>query len=848
MGGVARLFAGLDGATLSQLGADFTVVAATTQDNCPAALPYVARWAGVTLPESEEDADGALKTATALRVDVTDVSTTVGPSPVVKLWVDSSAPVIAPNTPVPLCGRIEQSATDASLRVALLSTANDVKLTIQSPSGTNQYTPMARTGAVADFGNLPFQVGENQVSATSIEPAGNTAALASPCVVRVGLVPTVTWEAPVSGANLCAAGGTGCQPDSDAGTPGWQGTLRVLVNVNGAPATTGTVTFLSGDTELATVNIDGTGHAELPNVSLPDANPVTLRARTSDITGTGTGSSTLTVSVDTVPPNAIATLTPVVKLRRQTTFNLQWAAPADGSGGNVASYLVRVSTAAINDGNFAAATNVPFTGAAAAAGSPDAIDVPNLLIEHDYYFAVAPVDSAGNRGPLVTAGPVAAHFNQTIVAAPAGTAANARFGAILDGAADVNGDGRSDMLVGTVSTQNAYIFLGATDFTTAPGPAVTITGPASSAFARSFIDIGDIDADGRSDIAVSAPRSGNGKVYIFKGRTTWNAAYAATAADYTIDLGAAYVGSEFGSSMAKLGDVDGDGVADFAIGAPNYGANRGRVVIVLGKAGFDGSAPSTIIIDGEPSTAGLFGYRIAGSAPMYTTGAGNTVIISAPVAGTNARGRVYTFQGLSTNPGSYDATNARDKVEGGVDNASYGSGTIAPLGPLGASPRALVISSPGIAPGGGQFGYADVWLGAANAPLGTAPKRFISTAATTVADQFGRIASTSLSSGVDAPVNIVGDSSPDLAVVGTTEGGGPARVYLVDGSTIPGLPALNNIVMTSTVTLPLPAGWASVTPYEPSMLLRDVNGDGFGDIAVGEYNTPTLVGRFVVFW
>lgn len=841
----ARLYAGIQGGAATQVGDEVTVAAATAGDNCPNGFGFVARWTGVTLPESSANADGTLVASTELRVDVTDISTAIGSSPATRIWVDTVAPTLSPAAPLPFCGRIEQIGTDYVAAVTLVSTAPGTVLTVTNGSSIVEYRPQTIVGTSLNFGNVTFPLGDNTVTAVATEPSGNSTALAGPCVLRVGLVPVVNFELPAPGANLCASGSTGCAADADPGTAGWQGTLRALVTIGGSPVATGTVTFSVGDTSLGEVNIDGTGRAELTNVSIPDGAGVVLKAVTSDITGTGTGALTRMVVVDTTPPDSVATVNAVVKLRRQTTFNLAWTAPADGSN-SVSSYLVRYSTSPIDAGNFAAATNVTYGGTAAAAGQPDGVDVANLLIEREYYFAVAPVDAAGNVGGITAAGPVAARFNVTTLTPPAGGPANERFGSTIDGSTDIDGDGRSDLLVGTLSKQQAYIFRGATDFATVNAPSVTFSGPAGAAFGRAFVNVGDIDADGREDLAISAPRTGNGKIFIYKGRQVWNSAYTDSQADYTIELDATYAGSEFGASMARAGDFNADGVADFIVGAPAYNSSRGRVVIILGKAGFDPAALSTIVIDGDPATLGAtFGSRVVGLGSVYTDTPGSTVAVSAPLTPTTLRGRVFLFQGLTA--ASNNVSAARAFAEG-PDGSLYGAGSISPLGAIGASPRAFGIGAPGTN-STGFAGLADLWLPAPNQPFAGAPKRLINSAATVGSDAFGRITFGGAFSGTNATVNFIGDTTPDLVIASQGEGGMVGPMYVLDGSTIPALGASSDVRAVATLKLPLPSDWKGIPPSTfNNGALRDVNGDEAGDIAIAEYAASNLAGRVLVFW
>src|SRR5262249_34261507 len=144
-------------------------------------------------------------------------------------------------------------------------------------------------------------------------------------------------------------------------------------------------------------------------------------------------------------------------------------------------------------------------------------------------------------------------------------------------------------------------------------------------------------------------------IYVFKGRTTWPPTLdAATQKDFLITGGTGYTGSLLGFSMVRLGDFTGDGVDDFAIGAPAFGTAVGQVVIVKGKTG---GLPATITLPdttntitiGGDSTLGrpLFGYRVTGLGHFYSTST-TTLVASAPGQNSNATvnmGHVYAFHG-----------------------------------------------------------------------------------------------------------------------------------------------------------------------------------------------------------
>ena len=109
-------------------------------------------------------------------------------------------------------------------------------------------------------------------------------------------------------------------------------------------------------------------------------------------------------------------------------------------------------------------------------------------------------------------------------------------------------------------------------------------------FGSSVAPIGDLDGNGVTDIAVGAigdddGGSLRGAVWLLwlttSGTVSSTAKISDTAGGF---LGALSDGDLFGSAVAGLGDLDGDGVADLAIGAPrddDGGTDRGAVWIVF---------------------------------------------------------------------------------------------------------------------------------------------------------------------------------------------------------------------------------------------------------------------------
>jgi hypothetical protein len=180
---------------------------------------------------------------------------------------------------------------------------------------------------------------------------------------------------------------------------------------------------------------------------------------------------------------------------------------------------------------------------------------------------------------------------------------NARFGFWSAALGDVNGDGVPDFVtsadgqnVGPNTNQGqVYIFSGRT------GQLLrTIDDPdpqANADFGGNVIAPGDLNGDGVTDFVVTASKAAGGA----------GMAYAFSGADghllYRVPNPEAQL-SSFGVGAAELGDVNGDGIPDYQIGAPFYNEGTvsrvGRSYIISGK---DGSVLRTLISP-DPTDAG----------------------------------------------------------------------------------------------------------------------------------------------------------------------------------------------------------------------------------------------------
>lgn len=139
-------------------------------------------------------------------------------------------------------------------------------------------------------------------------------------------------------------------------------------------------------------------------------------------------------------------------------------------------------------------------------------------------------------------------------------------------AGDVNGDGIADLLISAGGKVLVY-FGGAAFAPAINSPDIALTS-ASAGFGKAIAVIGDIDGITGGEIAIGAPNSvinayrDTGSVYIVKGSATGTVNLDAAPAALLVRMDGAGLFNRFGASIAAMGDVDGDGNPDLAVGAP----------------------------------------------------------------------------------------------------------------------------------------------------------------------------------------------------------------------------------------------------------------------------------------
>lgn len=223
--------------------------------------------------------------------------------------------------------------------------------------------------------------------------------------------------------------------------------------------------------------------------------------------------------------------------------------------------------------------------------------------------------------------------------------AYANFGAAVAGIGDVDGDGVADLVVGAryqapggnTAQGQAFVFSGADG-----GLLLTLDDPvpqASANFGYALAGVGDVDADGTPDLLVGAPYQGQGEAFVFSGSDGTLL--------HTLDTPTPLVLSGLGFAVAGTGDVDHDGVADLLAGAPyqDVGAHpmQGQALVFSGA---DGGLLLTLD-DPTPQDYANFGSAVAGIGDLDGDGTPD-LAVAAPyqtVGGVLYKGQVSVFSG-----------------------------------------------------------------------------------------------------------------------------------------------------------------------------------------------------------
>ncbi len=255
------------------------------------------------------------------------------------------------------------------------------------------------------------------------------------------------------------------------------------------------------------------------------------------------------------------------------------------------------------------------------------------------------------------------------------------FGRAIGSAGDVNGDGYSDVIVGAYETGTddgeAQVFYGAVDGLPVSPNWTAVPNQAGAEFGYSVGTAGDVNGDGYSDIIIGSPRythgqTDEGAAFVWYGSET-GLGEEGTPDNADWSKEGNQENAHLGFSVGTAGDVNADGYSDVIFGAPDYShgePEEGRVYVYHGSP--EGLHDDVFLLDwaGEidQGEAG-FGYSVGTAGDVNGDGYSD-IIIGANMYNDDFEneGQVFVYYGskrwLSTTPSWQFGSGQRDAYLG----------------------------------------------------------------------------------------------------------------------------------------------------------------------------------------
>lgn len=395
--------------------------------------------------------------------------------------------------------------------------------------------------------------------------------------------------------------------------------------------------------------------------------------------------------------------------------------------------------------------------------------------------------------------------------------ADALFGFSVASAGDVNGDGYSDMLAGAHRFDHDQ---------SNEGVGVLILGAPNGLGLVTFLECnqpdammgfavagaGDVDGDGYSDVMAGARLYSNGQylegaAFIFKG-----SANGVVTANPTVIEGN-QIDARLGHALSSAGDVNGDGFSDIALGAYLYdkgSSNEGAVMIHLGSANGVSIAPSQTLESDQIEAQ--FGISVACAGDVNGDGYADLIVGSRYYdKGQNNEGAAFIYQG------SKDGLNpiAASVIESNQGDAWLGS-AVAPAGDVnGDGFSDVLVGSYAFDHGQKDEGSVFVWFGR---PCGLNENTKLLLEPISPEVQFGW--------SMAGLGDINGDGFDDMIVSANYYDNGQTD----EGAAFVYLGSANGIAFIPATVLESNQAFAELGEVSGA---GDINGDGFDDIMIG---------------
>ena len=269
-----------------------------------------------------------------------------------------------------------------------------------------------------------------------------------------------------------------------------------------------------------------------------------------------------------------------------------------------------------------------FGGSVSGAGDVNGDGIPDLIVG---------ALGGGNNGVLSGSARVLSGSDGSVLHNFYGDNAGDWFGISVSGAGDVNGDGMADLIVGASNDDNNGDRSGSARVLSGSDGSVLYSFDGDGERDRlgySVSGAGDVDGDGMADLFVGARWDDSNGV-------SSGSARVLSGSDGRIlhNFDGESAGDVFGLSVSKAGDVNGDGVPDLIVGAPeddNNGERSGSARVLSGSDG------EVLYAFSGDSTNDSFGISVSGAGDVNGDGI-DDFIVGANRGGANDGGYARVF-------------------------------------------------------------------------------------------------------------------------------------------------------------------------------------------------------------
>ncbi|MBL7700929.1 MAG: FG-GAP repeat protein [Ferruginibacter sp.] len=253
---------------------------------------------------------------------------------------------------------------------------------------------------------------------------------------------------------------------------------------------------------------------------------------------------------------------------------------------------------------------------------------------------------------------------------------NSNMGGSVAAAGDVNGDGYSDVIVGAPTFDNpeanegvVFIYHGSINGITATPAATLEINQINAQFGFSVSTAGDVNGDGYSDIIVGSPLYDNtenseGAAFVYHGSATGIVTTPAAVIESN------QAGAQLGFSVACAGDVNNDGFSDIIAGAWLYDdgeANEGVAFVHHGSAAGISTTPA-IVLQANQSAAN-YGIAVACAGDVNGDGFSDVIVGAEDYDNGNTdEGVVFVYHGSAAGLNNTAAV----MLEGNQDLSQFG--------------------------------------------------------------------------------------------------------------------------------------------------------------------------------